>query len=543
MGARDAYHEMSQARESTVRLGPHMLASTRLLCLVLVLAVTAVVGCGEHEGAGEGPLAKVRPLTPDAQGGDVVGWIEVVATRADGKPASGATAYAVRVGRASQTAVPDWPQVELDESGHARIPVPDAGTYDVGVVYPSQEEPRALVTDVKIDSGETTRVEARLPALAAVDVTIEGAGAAPLAIYASEAGEPGSRVSYYPARGERNDTRWSFGANVDGVRLPVGVAYEIFIQEREESGRWMAMMEGWKAEPAVVLAPGQVVFRRNHPARPSIDVPVRFTVTGTVPSELRHSGLQIGYAEGTLEESELSNGLAWRGGKPEHPGVTIPGGSTPARITWRGDGVVPGELLLPGALAAGAAIPPIEIAIHADELPLVEGIDVECGRTPPRQDAPFLHATGPDSASCEAFGFYAWNEDRLADLRPGWKAVVEWGAWWVSRPVTIPTRGRLKFTLEPGGYLLATSTRVPTPGLGMLTIRRADGAWLGERTAHEIASDDCDGGNAWHACPGMILGPLPEGEVELIVSLGGEERARIVAHVTANAITTFRLTW
>jgi hypothetical protein len=84
---------------------------------------------------------------------------------------------------------------------------------------------------------------------------------------------------------------------------------------------------------------------------------------------------------------------------------------------------------------------------------------------------------------------------------------------------------------------------VPTPGLGTLTIRRADGAWLGERDAHDIRDDACDGQSVGVARPGMILGPLPEGDVDLVVSLGGEERARIVARVRANAITPFPLTW
>jgi hypothetical protein len=41
----------------------------------------------------------------------------------------------------------------------------------------------------------------------------------------------------------------------------------------------------------------------------------------------------------------------------------------------------------------------------------------------------------------------------------------------------------------------------------------------------------------------MILGPFPEGDVELVVLLGGEERARIIGHVKANRITPFPLTW
>lgn len=542
-GVGDAYHWTFQSTDATVHPGPPMPSTIRPLHLLFAFVIASAVGCGKSETP-RVPRPAVPPTgAAEAQGSDVAGWIEVVATRADGTPATGATAYAVRVGRASQTVMPDWPQAEVDSNGVARVPVPDPGPYDVGVVFPSKAEPRVLVADVRVEAGATRRIEARPPALVPVEVSIEGDEPARFGIYASEAGEPGSRASYYPGRGEVSDTRWSFGANLAAVRLPAGVPYEVFIQEQDATGRWMGMMEGWIAEPAVVRAPGHVVFRRDLPATPDIEVPLRFRVVGTVPSGLRRSDLRICYAEGTPEATDWSSAIEWTEGVPDHAPLAIPGGSTPAKLTWSGDGVAPGEILLPSAQEAGAAIRPIEITIHADELPLVEGIDVECACEPPRQDSPFLHVTGPGQESGEAFGFYTWNEDRLVDLRPGWQAVAEWGAWWVSRPVTVPRRGRMKFTLEPGGYLLATSPRVPTPGLGTLTIRRADGAWLGERATHEIEGDDCDGETAWAARPGMILGPLPAGAVELIVSLGGEERTRIRAHVKANAITPFHLTW
>lgn len=159
---------MRQAREPTIQPGLHMLAVARLIPLLLALGIGGLVGCGDRDVPGTGSHVET------AQGSDVAGWIEVAVTRADGKPATGATAYAVRVGRVSQTGMPDWPQADVDAAGSARIPVPAAGTYDVGVVFPSKEQPRALVADVRLDAGATKRVIARLPTLAPVDVTIEG---------------------------------------------------------------------------------------------------------------------------------------------------------------------------------------------------------------------------------------------------------------------------------------------------------------------------------------------------------------------------------
>ena len=239
---------------------------------------------------------------------------------------------------------------------------------------------------------------------------------------------------------------------------------------------------------------------------------------------------------------DLGRTLDWNDGKPEDRALRVWLGAQPAKLTWNGDGVAPGVRLLPGASEAKVTVAPIEITIRADDLPFLEGVDVASGRRPPRTDSPQLHARAAASKAEEELSCRP-DDDELSELRPGWKAIVELGAWWVSPPVTVPKRGRLKFDLVPGGYLLATSSRVVTPGLGRLSIRRADGAWLGERRAYDIGDDDSDGDSIGTAYPGMILGPFPEGDVELVVSLGGEERIRIVGHVKANRITPFRLTW
>ncbi|MFO0931134.1 MAG: hypothetical protein U1E39_00330 [Planctomycetota bacterium] len=489
--------------------------------------------------AGSPPQTSAEP----AQGSDVAGWIEVTALRADGKPASGAIAYAVRVGRVSETTMPDWPQAEIDANGAARIPVPTVAKYDVGVVFPGKEEPRALLLDVPVAAGGTSRVEVRLPALASVTVDVAGVDPARARVYAEEEGEPKARPSYYPARGEPNDERWSLAIHSGNVELPKGVPYRLWleVEGEEKSGHWLGA--GWLADPAVVRAPGRVTFRRDPAPEPLIEVPIRFTVTGSVPPGLRRSDMVTRYAEGTPDEMNLDGTLEWKDGSPQAGSLTIVPAAKPAKLRWRGDGIAPGEVTLPGATGEPTAAPPIDIAVRADDLPFLDGVDVECARKPPRTDSPFLHVTGPTAGRADDFGFYIEHENRLEDVRPGSRVIAEWGAWWVSRPIEVPSRGRLKLTLVPGGYLLATSPRVPTPGLGTLTIRRADGAWLGERDAHDIESDDCDGESASIARPGMILGPFAEGDVELVVSLGGEERARIIGHVKANAITPFPLTW
>jgi len=514
------------------------------------LAVAAVVspGCGDSEPRGGGPAtpsaSAPASVTDLAQGSDVAGWIEVTATDADGRPATDATAYAVRVGRRSDVTLPDWPAADVGADGLARIPLPSAGTYDVGVAYPGRERPRAFTQDVRVGTGEIARVTLRLPALAPVEVVTEGLDRSDAYLYAVEEGAPDARGSYYPARGELNNERVSLSLATGVVSLPVGVPYRVWISFKDEkTGRYVG--DEWRADPAVVRAPGRVTFRRDAVAKPEpwIEVPIRFVVTGIVPVGLRRSDLRIWYAEGTRSAMELARRLDWKDGEPEARSLRIWLGEKPAKLTWSGDGIAPGETQLPGASDAKESGAPIELAIRADDLPFVEGVDVESGRRPPRTDSPRLHARGPDPEVEDDVAYWTDFDDKSSDLRPGWKAIVEWGAWWVSPPITVPKRGRLKFDLVPGGYLLATSSRVVTPGLGRLSIHRADGAWLGERSAYDLLDDDCDGDSIGTAYPGMILGPFPEGDVEFVVSLGGEERVRIVGHVKANRITPFPLTW
>lgn len=523
--------------------------ATVLALFSLALAAIVSPGCGESDPRGGLPATPTAssPVAPAdlAQGSDVAAWIEVRVTDADGSPAKGAGAYAVRVGRRSpaDTRTPDWPSAGAGDDGVARIPLPGAGLYDVGVEYGEAEQPRGFVEDVRVEAGSTARVAVRLPALARVEVVAEGIDLAHAFLYAVEARAPGERYSYSPARGERKNHRWSQSMARE-VRLPEGVPYEVWLSFQDpKTGDWVG--SEWKPDLDVVRAPARVTFRRDaRPApRPWIEVPLRFLVTRAVPAGLGRSELRVWYAEGTPGAMELGRTLDWKDGKPEETSLRVLLGAKPEKLTWSGDGVAAGERLLPGAAEAKEPVAPIEIAIRADDLPFVEGVDVVGGPKPLRTDSPWLHARGPDWESDEEVDYQTEYDDESWRLRPGWKAIVEWGAWWVSRPVTVPKRGRLTFDLVPGGYLLATSSRVVTPGLGRLSIRRADGAWLGERRASDIENDDCDGDSVGTAYPGMILGPFPEGDVELVVSLGGEERVRIVGHVKANRITPFPLTW
>lgn len=522
-----------------------MLAATRPNPLIALVAALALIGCGDRDVRVEHRFPSAQPGAAEpSQGSDVAGWVEVTALHADGTPARDATAYAVRAGRTSKTSTPDWPEADVDAAGRARIPVPAAGVYDVGVIFPSREEPRALVTDVQVAAGTTTKVEVRLPELAPVDVVIEDEVPGRIALYATERIAARSRESYYPARGESSAVRWSFHSPLTSVMLPAGVAFELWPQEQGADGKWRGMGADFEATPAVVVPPGRVVLRRRTAPEPEMTVPLRLKVEGSVPVAVESSRLRLRFAEGTAEEAEYDIAVRWKNGVPEAEALTIAPRDVDSKLTWSGEGVVSGEALLPAAShAKDGAAAPIEILIRGDGVPYLEGIDVVGGRQPPRSDSPFLHAQDPTNPRAHGVGIYTEHQNRMEDLRPGWLAVAEWGAWWVSKPTAVPVRGRLQLTLVPGGYLLATSARVPTRGLGALTIRRADGAWLGERTAYDIEDDDCDGESAGGARPGMILGPLPEGDVELIVSLGGEERTRIVARVRANAITPFALTW
>ncbi len=520
----------------------------RLTTTVFILGVGGLVGCcctAPRAGA-PAPVTALPAATPaDAeQGSDVAAWIEVTATEADGSPANGAGAYAVRVGRRSPTnvSVPDWPSADVGDDGVARIPLPAAGTYDVGVGHGEAGRPRRLIEDVRVGAGETARVAVRLPALARIEVVADGVDLSHAFLYAIEELGPGERYSYAPTRGERN-IQSSSRSTAREVYLPEGVPHRVWLSfEDAGTGKWVGWE--WSPDPAVVRAPARVTFRRDAVPEPErwIDLPIRFTVTGPVPAGLVQSELRLRYAEGTEDEMDLGRTLAWDDGKPRSNPLRVRLGARSEALSWRGDGVTPGERRLPAASDAPQPIAPLELEIRADDLPLVEGVDVASGRRPSRTDSPRLHARGPDPKADE-FDFWTDFDDYASHLRPGWKAIVEWGAWWVSPPVTVPRRGRLRFDLVPGGYLLATSSRVVTPGLGRLSIRRADGAWLGERSAADIGDDDCDGESIGTAYPGMILGPFPEGDVELVVLLGGEERARIIGHVKANRITPFPLTW
>ena len=184
----------------------------------------------------------------------------------------------------------------------------------------------------------------------------------------------------------------------------------------------------------------------------------------------------------------------------------------------------------PEAAASAApapAQPPVPVAFRGIPAGSVGDVEV-LGVTVPAGDGEevtFQECLAPKGASLEA----DWRRVR--------SAVAVLGPDLASDPVPVPDSGAAVFALRPAGLLLAAPDRILPGGMGRLTLRLPGGRPI---PVHRDGGTDFTG-SVVEVEPGMLLGPLPEGEWRFEVRLGRVRLPDAVAAARAGRIDVLRI--
>lgn len=509
--------------------------------------------------------------------GDELPVVEVVVRGAVGVPDDWTgTAYALPAGASGADAELGVAHVRVKAGVTARLRVPAAGRYDVGVVWPGAF---VLVEGVRVDGGAPTRVDVALPACAPITVIAEGEpGQADGAASGVRGGlrfvpRGDGPARSFPGRGERP---WDVvEASLDSVPgratsppLPTNAAYDVEgdvyrLLEMDFGGSKATMMmsagdERFVPTPATVRGGGEVRLVRE--ALGAWNLEVRLEPTPWPAPRLR-ARLRFTLPGG-------------RGPRDEDLDVDLAGGGVPgsqqrcapgiARVAWSGPGIVPGE----ATAAVGGPGTTAETTIVLRHDPTAgddAGLPIDLARLPSGAGPLLAVAWG-------GAGFLAEGGDpRASDggpevrqetpkaprdlLGPGWRRAT--GVWlvagdFVSRPGPPPSAGEWRPDVERGGYIAVVPDPNPEGGLGALAVRRADGLPLlsvgGTRPSGRPEPNVNDGAAPTAALtvgvrPGTMLGPFPPGEVVLEARLGAVPLPPTTLVVRAGRVTTWTLRW
>jgi hypothetical protein len=465
------------------------------------------------------------------------GWIVATVTQG-GEPAESAQVYAVPAGARTPPGGTwgGWPSAPADARGVARIGVPQAGSYDVGV---EADASHTMAKDVAVAAGATVPLALRLPRLVDVDVEIQAPG---LAIESSfvEAGPDGAPTdlgTFRPARDETCcATSYALAGGKTRLRFPEGARLRLAPQAFGPNST--PVKAAFEPSPAVVVAPARVVFRSAPVAW--LRLAPRLLVTGEVAPSTRSSSFWWRWTTGPRAD-EGKQTLAWNDGRSQVPPFDLPLHPGGGRLAWGGDGVIEGEQAFDGAPAGETREGAIVVRVRADALPHgLDALEVVGGPDPWPEDV-FLCAHVTDAGGTTVVDVPAEGA-RAAAIAPGSVVVLD-SPWWTSEPTRLPSGGRARVRLVPAGWLLVVLHEPPSAAVGDLVLRRADGAWLGTRVWEDLEDAGRAAADLEGVGPGSLVGPLPEGDVALVVSLGGVEKRRVTGRVRANRITPLDLRW
>jgi hypothetical protein len=231
----------------------------------------------------------------------------------------------------------------------------------------------------------------------------------------------------------------------------------------------------------------------------------------------------------------------------------------PARLTWSGGGIAPGEVRT--TLKAGEANRS-EVVLRYDPRGDV-GTDLVLDASALAGDAPNPTAVGwggpwPAGSAPDADRLpYVRRETangRRHTLGAVWReteGLMAFAGDWVARPQAPPTSGTWRPPFERGGQVAVVVDPTPDPALGALLVRRSDGlpllATMPSDGAPRPAGAGGDGAveprHEIAVVPGTILGPFPPGDVALEARLGAVPLAPATVRVRAGRVTTWEVRW
>jgi hypothetical protein len=256
-----------------------------------------------------------------------------------------------------------------------------------------------------------------------------------------------------------------------------------------------------------------------------------------------------------------------------HPYLLCPPG--PARVEWRGSGILPGSLAVDLREGESNRLDLLLEAAPDAVVPVREPVRVVMEGIPPGPDAGdhrsfafssvLPRAPGRTPATMDAA--FGPGEDLV--LEGEWRgvrdAVVRSGEWLVSRPLEVPTEGDWRVRLEPAGYLLVVPDTLIPVELGALQIHSREG-WMYTGRVEDTCEDIIETGDTrrtrvrteGHDRPdgggldllyadrtrngaGVLLGPFPEGTCTFEVRLGGVRLPDATATVKAGRIEVLRI--
>ena len=496
-----------------------------------------------------GPDAGVGDAEPDPTPPSLaLGWIEVTAIAGPGPSGPAGVAYAFPHGVEPLDVGEEdpWPRVNLDGEGRGRIPLPATGRWDVGVVTPAAW---GITRDVNVQASGTSTVTVRLSATAELEVDVPETGGRTINLFAGRVADPpGTRE--LPTR----EAEWAYAGGSVPTRspgilrlwVPTGVPLRVAGSMTDGPHPTHAYFWG---DPPQVTAPARVRLVTSPPAPTgAIRVSARVRCSTPPPTPRRIEVVfDVRDVDGGATTSVTSDPQVLVPDEGES-GVSahLPTPPHAVRVSWRGPGVRPGMVVVPAAVGPERRHVEVDVDVDPAACPeLLERVEFLGGRSVAAREGerPYVWFRSRDgyvdSLSLEEDG----RDSGGSALRIGESrlAVATDGSWWASEAVALPSSGTARIRLLPAGYLQLVPEVPLDPGIGAPMLARADGAPL--TTVEELTGRSPLVAFGGGVSPGILLGPLPRGELELVLKLGGVERRRIRATVRAGRITALPLAW
>lgn len=439
------------------------------------------------------------------------GWpvAKVLVHHPDGSPAEAAVVWVHPAG-APCGALPRVARTTTDGKGHARIPVPWTGRFDVGAFHPSTVF-HTLVTDVDLPMSEPVTIV--LPQIAAIHVRVDGE--LPPGGRVSFVPTAAKRVCAFPGRGETKYT--SCDAVAGSVRVPLDVPMRVQVPP------------GIVANSSEVTAPGSVVLSGDGRRRTS--VVVRFGGSARLTG---HRAILRGTVELVDGPADARQEFRHRCGRGTGPTFTaflhLP--DEPCVLRWRFDGLGEGRVPVPRASLREPSGVRVDVPV-ADWSTVPAGLAAMVHRGESEPGSSFT-IVGLDDGTRHAV---RPEETAWIDAEPGSEVVAVAttadGDWFVSESARLSEDATATLTLRRAG---AVVVRVERPSAlssaWELSVVRADGGPIVTAGSPPRARNVLGVSRG-----GCRIEALPPGDVELVVRLRGRPVARRMVVVRAGQET------